>query len=645
MNEHKVHIGETSRETKKANKLDAVIVIPSLKEDVRILDTIWSAVMQVKKRPQSFRHGIVVVVNNRPDVSEEIKISNMRTYTLLQMLEHKVKASIKGDKRATEKIADIQAQNIPIHVLKVDSPRSTVGLARKLGTEHAISLAKEDGFIVSTDADTHLGKNLLQGTQEFYEDNSDFAGISYYMNYHDDHLTPQELKSDDNLSLYFDIINLVTTGSSKIESTLNWMAGGGSSHRILDYLQTSGYDAEKTGEEDTSLGIKIVDAGGKIETAPNIGDHRLVVETSRRTSDRASMGMGHSIGKWDESKMPFQEMPMDNFYAIIGKTTFYRELEERIMGSFSGWCSANEIEDKEEYQARRKMFNIEGRGNKVLEAFWASDVTQEILQEELEESINTFDFLEEDRAKLREALSRFKPFHTNNKDHHSFYWTVKKAFENRYPNQKVKEVVAMIISRIEIASKNYERQGLEELRKRFPGIPVTYELFEANIIKLLAKNRIYLTEPQVVKTMILTLKNYKRFSAHIDDYLFHRNGKKRLEELAKSETAGTKEKDAANTVLEAVMPRDLNERVAYSNSIVCIGETIHQILQTLRSELSADDIEKMEAMVKTFDVLVERRVNAVKTEYTSFYEKTANQFLAASTAWAEKYGEKLPEKK
>src|SRR3989344_4265930 len=148
---------------KELRPLDAVVVVPALDEGLNIIDTIESVAEQRSARKSEITRGVVVVINNRSGASAETIASNMRTYTLLQGIRHGCKLSVRGNPELTEKIRKIQESGLQIEVLDAFSeehahPGSNVGRARKMGTDHALGLVKnERSTIVSTDADTILG--------------------------------------------------------------------------------------------------------------------------------------------------------------------------------------------------------------------------------------------------------------------------------------------------------------------------------------------------------------------------------------------------------------------------------------------------------------------------------------------------------
>src|SRR3989344_6308767 len=105
------------RSDKEPQLLDTVVVIPAMDEGTNIIDTIESVAVQRELKGRGLVRGVVVVINNRPDASNEVIASNMRTYTLLQGIRHGCKMSVRGSPALTEKIQKIQESGLKIEVV------------------------------------------------------------------------------------------------------------------------------------------------------------------------------------------------------------------------------------------------------------------------------------------------------------------------------------------------------------------------------------------------------------------------------------------------------------------------------------------------------------------------------------------------
>lgn len=317
------------RPKEETENLDSMIVIPSMNEGEKIIDTIYAAVHQESFKDQEHRHGIVVVINNRPTSDHSVKLGNFRTYLLLQALEHKFPISLRGNKAFNEKVKAIQEQNIPIHVVdsfsdEYASPDSNVGRARRIGTEYALPKVKREGFIVSTDADTVLNKHLIGAAKRMFELNEDVVGTRINMHRNLNDTNPEEKRASIADDLCWGLAQCIDTTPSYIEDEFVWMAGAGSAFRADNYKQLvdkgKGY-SDIPGHEDTLLGTNFADENWVIRDMSN--EYRsLRASTRQRFSDRASTGYGRHMLNFDQSKTAFKDILVESPAYKIHKNNF-----------------------------------------------------------------------------------------------------------------------------------------------------------------------------------------------------------------------------------------------------------------------------------------------------------------------------------
>ena len=317
-------------------------------EGINIIDTIESVALQSKPRDRDLDYGVVVVINNRPDASQGVLESNMKTYTLLQGIRHGCKLSVRGNPKIAEKVRRIQESGMRIEIVDAFSEghahtESNVGRARKVGTEHALDIIKEDrSAIVSTDADTVLGPHALRTLYDVFEkedvdatplelgrkiDDLDSQSKKAYQRYalswhiqHTVQVVPKKTAALQSDGLPYALRDLSKTGDSAV-----WLSGGGTAFAADAYRRSTGYRTIGR-EEDTLLAADLSKSGGRIKDM-TMQYPLLVAYTRPRISLRTERGFGHTISDWDKPGTPFGSMPIEHPQTLIRVADFYKKID------------------------------------------------------------------------------------------------------------------------------------------------------------------------------------------------------------------------------------------------------------------------------------------------------------------------------
>lgn len=327
------------------NSLDVVAVIPVMNEGYEVLFALRSIAHQQKGRRNGFSQGVVLVINNRPDASNEIVQSNMDTYILLQSVCSGFPVSVRGRRDLDTAIRDIQQANLPILIIDSFSEGNTdeknnVGRARKIGTDFAVDfLLKPEGFVISTDADTTLHSWAMYDAKEMFA-TTDVAASPMLLNNSIELLSEKEQQVFRSYELYwqarqvFCVHDFRTHAIKTLQLTDDYedpyisdrpvyMGGAYSVFRGDAYKKVGGYRPIGSAE-DTTLGQDMADAGLRVE---NMSHHfpNLQAYTLPRISFRTDLGYGHGIGRWQHG---FAETKVINGERIRQHMAFLHEVSE-----------------------------------------------------------------------------------------------------------------------------------------------------------------------------------------------------------------------------------------------------------------------------------------------------------------------------
>lgn len=533
-------------ENKRDQNLDGMIVVPSYDESTKILNTIYSVVTQLQTKGDKFSHGITVVINNKPDSPQKIKESNFTTYVLLQALEHGFPIKIKDDKGSGKLIKTIQDSKVPIHVVDTFSEgnanqENNVGLARKIGTEYAGPKIKDNGFFISTDADTLLGRSVFAITKKIFE-STDSHALQYRMEINHLHTNKEERNADAMRSLRYMLTSLVNPKQDRISESLLWLSGGGSSFKKEAYKQTSGY-RELKGEEDTLLGVEFSENGFNVldaskmdlESISKSTDYKNIlnyfyVSTRTRISDRASTGFGRLIGSWSEAGGDFASKKIDNPEGLVTKSNFLTDIDKVYLTLFENWKEDRGY-SKENYKDVNIFSKSEAHKSLVDTFFKETKNKQENLidivcdeylrNDQLDFFKQTTNNTKNEAEELTNLLKSWDPRNINTSSHHKIYKLTNNIFERLYPRVTVYEYVQLMEEHTaEIDSKTKTIPYLETLAKICPGMPVNYKTFESKLLQTVRQIGLDTNDNNMrTKVKIVVMDEYQQYFRLITSYL------------------------------------------------------------------------------------------------------------------------------
>ena len=276
--------------------LKYIIVIPSYYEG-RIKDTLnslWKA-----QRP---KHAveIIVVVNSSEDSPEDIRKVNRETLWDIEQWHN-----IYGE--------DSFAY-YSLHVPDLPVKYFGAGVARKIGMDEAISrfekLNRDDGFIISLDADTMVEENYFTAIEETLENSSALnAGILYFEHpVEGDQFTGEIYEAVAQYELFLRYYNqaLRWTGFPYAFHTI----GSAFFVRALAYVKQGGMIRRKAGEDFYFLN-KIFQLGNIREV------NSTAVYPSPRFSERVLFGTGPEVEKiTNEPDKPYITYNPQAFYTL-----------------------------------------------------------------------------------------------------------------------------------------------------------------------------------------------------------------------------------------------------------------------------------------------------------------------------------------
>lgn len=519
--------------------LDAMIVIPAMDEGDAILDTILHAVEQDMYKISKVKYGILVVVNNRPSSPKSVQLSNFKTYLLLQALEHKVPLTRRGDTQFNDKVRRIQNSSVPIHVIDsfsdgYSSPMSNVGRARRIGTQEALKRISDDGFIVSTDADTQIGNALMTAAKLMFETSEDVVGTRFDMYINSDKTSTAENKAGAASNLHWALLECIDTKKSRIESSIVWMSGGGSAFRAKNYKilaeKNKGY-SDIPGEEDTRLGMALSDQGWIVrDMAKKWKD--MYVSTRQRFSQRASTGFGRQTLRFDESRTQFKDILIESPESLEQKDLFLIGIEKMYYNILIPMYETHPdmpIDDLYE------VFSNHSIGNTFVEEF--IDKTKDEAIKFLRSHCAQFGIPESDTDKLCEIFKQWRLNRETSSEHHDFVEYTKKVFENLYPQVTMEQFYTTIRNRL--LDKNALHETGEEIHKLEIAIPnISWKLvdFERDILRCIDDCGVDVSNPNIrLKIGIATLTAYKDFYTGISCLFLASSVEKSQHEYAESD--------------------------------------------------------------------------------------------------------------
>ncbi|MCX6733464.1 MAG: glycosyltransferase family 2 protein [Candidatus Peregrinibacteria bacterium] len=298
------------------NSLDVAIVIPSYNEGQDVVETLASIATQ--RNIDDLKVGIFVVVNNARDAVDEVLASNQATMELLLHLQSDlIPAGLSKRNRALRLVnswndigllpskhfgaEEVIISNHQITLIDLSSEGHApeicnVGLARDTGMRQAIPCTKENGILVSTDADTILGGEYIRNAYDLLSkgEYSAVTGPVMLYAYLDQPLrqirTQAVVEAENIIGIIMHIWIEKNVMHTMKRKWVPGLAGSNTAIKRSEYIASGGIP-HINGAEDTSLGLSLVRQGKKIGS-----DKGLSIFTDARESDRAEAGC--SMGQY-----------------------------------------------------------------------------------------------------------------------------------------------------------------------------------------------------------------------------------------------------------------------------------------------------------------------------------------------------------
>ena len=149
--------------------IDQVVVIPALAEHAHLSDTLDS--LALNPPTDLARTLVICVVNQRADAPQAWADDNQRTLA-------KLRAMSGADTGLRLGFVDAAS---PGHEF---GPKDGVGLARKIGMDHALAILRESRspvrLVLSLDADTRVEPGYLPALRRWFEERNTWAGVTSY---------------------------------------------------------------------------------------------------------------------------------------------------------------------------------------------------------------------------------------------------------------------------------------------------------------------------------------------------------------------------------------------------------------------------------------------------------------------------------
>ena len=276
-----------------------VLVVPALAEREHLFETL-SALCLSSEANQEKTLVIVVVNNHEPGVTPPAEVeNNLETLRLLRT------ASTPG-RLGRITLAWVDAAT-PGHTLPADEG---VGLARKIGLDHGLSLLAASGeagtVLVSMDADAPAGRGYLDALAAFYANGDRWAGYAAYMHTFPESGFPADSVVAHEIYMRYHEIALRLAGSPYAYPAL----GSIISCTPQAYAACGGMNRRHAGE-DFYFMQQLVKTG-TLEPVPY-----AIVFPSGRTSARTPFGTGRSVAGYQFGSPLDIEVPQICCYQFL----------------------------------------------------------------------------------------------------------------------------------------------------------------------------------------------------------------------------------------------------------------------------------------------------------------------------------------
>jgi|GEM_PF-5620260 len=371
---------------------DLVIMIPAFNEGASILPTLMGLATQ--KFAHEIRWAILILVNNAPDASQQVRKGNEETLDL-------VNDAMQGDGFLEKWYPEMHVEyNDTRGIFYPDSLRRemtklrgrvilcdcstvgneiencNVGRARGIAANVAMQYLDPEGdnLMAIADADNVHGWAYVKKSVDYMRDHPEVDGIrGRWTNIN---VNPDDRRNfalcnmrDRMRSLEWRVIKIVST--QRIHPLYEvMMPGSNGVFRKATYEKVGGFQPLATCE-DTDFSLRILESGGVIKYVSGID-----MFISTRSSDRAEGGFGRAIkreisvanGNAENMQIPSLNISIgiSKFYAAIERATRlftsplqWKEFIERTFRHcFEGIDPLNEQELELLYQASRKISHV-----------------------------------------------------------------------------------------------------------------------------------------------------------------------------------------------------------------------------------------------------------------------------------------------
>lgn len=285
----KYSLGNWILESNDQNEIDNAIVIPVISEYENLRKLLASLI--INDTTYFFQTAIIIVVNNFPDSSEEIKLDNQKSLNFLR-------AIISKNHSEDTLISEIINSNLIIYLIDASSkgfemPNKIggVGLARKIGMDEALKIFDYDSdskkILICLDADCAVDSNYVTSiVLEFNNRNLSAATVNFQHNIEEDSPTTPAI------ICYEIFLNYYALGLKYANSPFAFHTIG--STMICDYdsyIKVEGMNKKKAAED--FYFMEKLAKNYKIEKI-----NSTTVYPSSRSSWRVPFGTGQRVGRF-----------------------------------------------------------------------------------------------------------------------------------------------------------------------------------------------------------------------------------------------------------------------------------------------------------------------------------------------------------
>jgi hypothetical protein len=289
----KYSLGHWVLESNDQNTIDNVIIIPVISEYENLRKLLTSLIKN--DNTYFFQTGVIIVVNNFPDSSEEVKGDNYKSLNFLRTI-------ISKNYSEDLLISEIINSNLSIYLIDASSnglemPNKIggVGVARKIGMDAALKIFnyKSDSkkILICLDADCTIDSNYLTTiVNEFNNRNLSAATVIFQHNIEEDSITAPAIICYE-IFLHYYVLGLKSANSPFAFHTV----GSAMMCDHESYIKVEGMNKQKAAEDFYFL--EKLAKNYKIEKI-----NSTTVYPSSRSSWRVPFGTGQRVDRYLSQK-------------------------------------------------------------------------------------------------------------------------------------------------------------------------------------------------------------------------------------------------------------------------------------------------------------------------------------------------------